>query len=540
LWLAGGLALLAAVPGRAGPAEGPDALAARIDHHVATAWAKAGVTPAPLADDGEFVRRVYLDLAGRIPHVSEVRKFLDDKRPDKRARLVGQLLDGPRYVTHFTNVWRSLLLPEATTSVQTRFVVPGFESWLRKQLVQNARYDAMVRDLLTAAVGQQSMQNLYGQGGQGEPTPIAFYLAKEIKPENLAAATSRLFLGIKLECAQCHNHPFADWKRDQFWSYAAFFAGLQAQRQGDFAQPGREIPDRREVTIPGTEKVVQAAFPDGKAPKWKFKASSRQTLAEWMTAKDNPYFARAAVNRLWAHFLGTGLIDPVDEMVGSEHSPSHPELLDELAREFAAHDFDLKFLIRAITASKAYQLTSAGKGESEPSQFARMPLRGLSPEQLFDSVAAATGYQEQGSGLPPGVVVFGNNGSPRADFLNRFANQSEKATEVQTSILQALSLMNGRLTASATDLKNSETLAGVLDSPFMDTKARVEALYLAALSRKPKAKELDRLVRYVESGGAAADEAPAASDAEKETRYNNALADVFWVLLNSGEFFLNH
>jgi hypothetical protein len=540
-WLAGGLALLAAAGGRAGPADGPEALAARIDRHLAAGWAKAGVTPAPVADDAEFVRRVYLDLAGRVPSVAEARQFLDDRRPDKRARLVEKLLGGPRYVTHFVNVWRSLLLPEATSSFQTRFLVPGFEAWLRKQLARNAPYDAMVRDLLTAPVGQQSMQNIYGQGGQGEPTPIAFYLAKEVKPENLAAATSRVFLGFKLECAQCHNHPFADWKRDQFWGYAAFFAGLQAQRQGDFAQPGREIPDRREVKIPGTDKVVQASFPDGKAPAWKAKANTRQTLAEWMTARDNPYFARAAANRLWAYFLGTGLIDPVDEMFGSEHSASHPELLDELARELAAHDFDLKFLIRAITASKAYQLTSAGKGEVEAQHFARMPLRGLSPEQLYDSVATATGYRENSPGLPPGVVVkFGNNGSARDEFLTRFANQSEKATEVQTSILQALSLMNGRLVASATDLKNSETLAGVLDSPFMDTRARVEALYLAALSRKPKPKELDRLVRFVEAGGAAADEAAPETDAGKEARYNSALADVFWALLNSGEFFLNH
>jgi hypothetical protein len=540
-WLAGGLALLAAAPGWAGPADGPAALAARIDHHIAAGWAKARVTPAAEADDAEFVRRVYLDLAGRIPHVTEVRDFLNDKAPDKRARLIERLLDGPRYVTHFVNVWRSLLLPEAGANIQTRILAPGFEAWLRQQLVRNARYDAMARELLTAPIGPQSMQNIYARGGQGEPTPLAFYLAKEVKPENLAAATSRVFLGIKLECAQCHNHPFADWKRDQFWGYAAFFAGLQAQRQGDFAQPAREIADRREVTIPGTEKVVQASFPDGTAPKWKPKAGARQTLADWMTAKDNPYFARAAVNRVWAYLLGTGLIDPVDEMVGSEHSPSHPELLDELARAFAEHDFDLKFLIRAITASKAYQLTSLSKGEAEPHLFARMPLRGLSPEQLYDSVAVATGYREAGNGLPPGAFVkFGNNGSARDEFLTRFANQSEKATEVQTSILQALSLMNGRLTAAATDLRNSETLAAVIDSPFMDTQARVEALYLAVLSRKPKAKELDRLVKYVEGGGAAADEAEPSTDAEKETRYNNALADVFWALLNSGEFFLNH
>src|SRR5262249_4367086 len=157
---------------------------------------------------------------------------------------------------------------------------------------------------------------------------------------------SRLFLGVKLECAQCHNHPFASWKRDQFWTYAAFFAGLQARQQGNFFLPAPERPDKRELTVPGTERVVKARFLAGSEPKWQDGVAARATLAGWMTAKDNPYFARAAVNRMWAYFFGTGLVDPVDEMVGTEHVASHPELLDEMARQFAAHDFDLKFLIR--------------------------------------------------------------------------------------------------------------------------------------------------------------------------------------------------
>jgi hypothetical protein len=520
------------------PALDAAATAARIDQLVAARWKDARAQPAERADDAEFVRRVYLDLAGRIPSVAEARQFLDDKRADKRRLLVDRLLDGPRYVTHFAQVWRALMLPEVSSNLQARFLAPGFEAWLRKQLTKNAGYDAMVREMLTLPLEPQNGRNavFFGQQ-QGEPTPIAFYLAKEVKAENLAAATARLFMGVKLECAQCHNHPFADWKREQFWGLAAFFAGVQRQTNGDFSFPTRELADRREMTIPGTERVVQASFIDGSEPQWKFRVSARVTLADWLTRADNPYFARAAVNRMWAYFFGTGLVDPVDEMIGAEHVSSNPELLDELARQFAAHKFDLKFLIRAITSSRAYQLSSAAthRSQDDPHLFARMPLRGLTAEQLYDSIAQATGYQENSSN--PNVFFFGNQ-TPRSEFLSKFATQTEKSTDVQTSILQALSLMNGSLTSRATTLESSVTLASLADAPFMDTAERIETLYLSTLSRKPRPTELSRLVRYVDGGGSA--EGPPASSVEKEKRYNQALADVFWALLNSGEFFLNH
>jgi hypothetical protein len=259
--LVGGCLLLAA--GRAwgaGPAPLDDkALAGRIDHHINAGLAAAKVEPAPGADDAEFVRRAYLDLVGRIPSVAEVRTFLDDKAPDKRRRLVGQLLEGPRYVTHFARVWRALLLPEANTNFQVRFQAPAFEAWLRKRIAANDGYDALVRQLLTMPIGQGPQGRFPGNNAD---TPVAFYMAKEVKPENLAAATSRLFLGFRLECAQCHNHPFASWKRDQFWGFAAFFAGVQRQGNADFAFPSRELADRREITIPGTERVVQATIPE--------------------------------------------------------------------------------------------------------------------------------------------------------------------------------------------------------------------------------------------------------------------------------------
>ncbi|HKI33073.1 MAG TPA: DUF1549 and DUF1553 domain-containing protein [Gemmataceae bacterium] len=501
------------------------ALAERIDRYLALRWERDQVTPAALADDSEFLRRVYLDLVGRIPLTSEVRRFLKDSSPDKRPRLIETLLKEQSYATHMTHVWRALLLPETDSNDQLRYLQPGLETWLRKQFAENAGYDKIVRQIVTLPFGNSpnGMQAYYQEmNDQSTGSPVAFYMAKEGKPENLAATTARLFLGARLECAQCHDHPFARWKREQFWGLASFFAGLQRQR-GDFYGPITELSDRREMTIPGTDRVVQANFLDGSEPRWKYKVGSRVTLADWMTSPDNPYFARAAANRLWAHFFGTGIVEPVDDF-NDENKPSHPELLDDMAREFAAHDFDLKFLIRAITSTKAYQLTSAASDPSQesPRQFARMAVKGLTPEQLYDSLVNATGYRD----MTPANQRIYDMQSPRAVFVSKFSTQ-EKRTEYQTSIPQALALMNSQLIADVTSLQRSELLGAVAESPFLETPDKVEALFLAALSRKPRAEEAERLVKYVNDGGATKDK-------------KKALADVFWALLNSPEFILNH
>jgi hypothetical protein len=476
------------------------ALAARIDQLIAARWAAEAIQPAPLTDDAEFVRRAYLDLTGRIPSVAQIRRFLKDQTPDKRRRLIDELTAGGPYVQHFTHVWRAVLLPDNVANADNG----SFEGWLRKQLAENTSYDEMVRAIIRP-------------GG-----PRSFYQARENKPENLAAATSRLFLGIKLECAQCHRHPFARWTREQFWSQAAFFSRLPQPRQAGEPVRVQPRPDGRQIKIPGMDKVVQARFLDGTEPQWKDGMDPQATLAEWVTAADNRYFARAAVNRLWALFFGIGLVDPVDDL--REQNPaSHPELLDELAREFAAHRFDLKFLIRAITNSQTYQRTSrlTHATQEDPRRFARMPLRGLTAEQLFDSVAQATGYQEAG-----GNRGQGGASRTRAAFLTKFANPGDKSTEFRLSILQALSLMNGKLVAEATDLEESHTLAAVIDAPFMDTAQRIDTLYLATLGRLPASEEAARLIKYV--------------DSSSDSGSRQALADVFWALLNSGEFILNH
>ncbi|MBI3823912.1 MAG: DUF1553 domain-containing protein [Planctomycetes bacterium] len=513
----------------------PAALAGRIDELLEKDWKAKGIQPAPLADDAEFLRRVYLDLAGRIPAAFEVRDFLASKHADKRQRVIDRLLDDPLYVNHLGTTWRSILMPPSNNP--QAFYAAGFKAWLDRQVKENTPYDQLVRELLTAPV-------VLGANVRGAPpvnfnaaSPVGFFIANELKPENVAASASRIFLGVKLECAQCHDHPFAKWKRDQFWQYAAFFSTMMQSPERDGRTPNKPGLGK-EIRVPGTERTVQAKFLDGKKPEWQAGVESRAILADWMTSPQNPYFARTAVNRLWAHCFGPGIIDPVDDEPSEDSPISHPQLLGELTEQFIAHKYDLKFVLRAIVSSQAYQRTSAvsHKSQLEARTFARMPLKGLTPEQLFDSLAQATGYMEAGVVGPTGRGDPGN--SPRAEFLNRFAGQ-HKRVENQTSILQALMFMNGKFIGDATMvspassdfrgkiLDRGQTLSAVTEFPGWNTDQRIDALFLASLSRLPRAEERERFSAYVDRGGATKDR-------------KQALGDVFLVLLNSSEFSVNH
>lgn len=494
-------------------------LAGRIDEAIAAKWRAAGLTPAGLADDPTFLRRASLDLAGRIPAAAEVRRFLADRAANKRRQAIDRLLQSPGYVSQQTNIWVGLLLPLEGNDFQERFLVTGMESWLRNQFAENISYDRMVRELLTVAMPSSGNR----RGPEPLPSvrqsasPLAFYQAKQGKPEELAAGMTRLFLGVRLECAQCHNHPFARWTREQFWNQAAFFAGIRSR--GDIFGPLSEIADRRELLIPGTSRVAQARFLDGGEPRWKFKVGARTTLADWVTAKNNPYFARAAVNRLWSQFFGVGLIEPVDDF-RDDNPPSHPELLDELARQFVDHGFDYQYIIKAIALSKTYQLGSRYDGPApDPRLFARMPVRGLTPEQLYASFVQATGYRDP---YPANQRRFIPN-SFQNQFRSRFRAQ-QKPAEYQVALTQALLMMNHKDIADLTHPDRGETLAAVVHAPFMTETDKIEALYLAALSRPPRPEESSRMRLLV----------------ERNANRGQALADVFWSLLNSSEFMFNH
>ena len=500
--------LMTSGPGSAGgapPVLDAQALATRIDKLIDRHLAQEGIPPAPPADDAEFFRRLSLDLNGRIPSLTQLADFLDDTRPDKRRLWIDELLDGPDnaplYVQHFTRFWRRQLL--AQTPAQPDTVVAPLEGWLNAQVKANTPYDRLVRGLLTDA------------------DAAGFYLANENKPENLASRTSRLLLGVKLECAQCHDdRSGGNWKRTQFWEFAAFFAGLR-QDQGGAAvlvAPREQKPGPARIQVGELNLWVEPRFPDGGKPDWRKSLTPRQALAGWITRGDNPWFARAAVNRLWHAFLGVGLVDPVDGLGSEDNPPSHPELLNELARQLVAHEFDLKYLLRAITGSRTYQRSGrqTHPGQAEPRRFARAAGRALTPEQLYDSLVLATGYRPE--------PAKGGAPSPRAAFLAPFDDPNSQPLDFQASIQQALMMMNGKLTEEATRSPRSTTVAAVIESKRVRPLARrIEDLFLVTLSRKPRPEEARRLLDYAATG---------------DTK--EALRDIFWSLLNSTEFILNH
>ncbi len=500
--------------------------ASEIDQLFSTAWHNNHVEPASAATDEEFVRRLYLDLAGRIPAASETREFLTSKSETKRTELVEQLLDGPAFVRHFTIIWRNALIPEAFNEPGTRGLVPGFEAWLWKQFSQDTPYNEIVKELITTQIDFGNNQPGLLQSAN---SPSAFFIVRQLQPENLATGTSRAFLGVRLDCAQCHDHPFDKWKRDQFWSMAAFYSGFQQPDNADPDNPAmmnvREEADAHSIKVPSTGNVVNAKFLTGTEPDWKDKPKPREVLANWITADDNPWFAMMAVNRLWAQFLGQGIVQPVDDF-SDNNPPSHPEVLNLLAKQFVAHNYDLKFLVRTITATRVYQTTSrqTHESQSDPNQFARAALRGLTPEQFFDSLAEAVGYYQPYRTDNPFVI---DGDTPRGRFLELFRDENESPLMKETTILQALAMMNGEFIDDATTLDNSQTLRAIADFPLMTNDEKLDTLFLAAFSRRPAESELATFSKFIADGGTMGDP-------------KSAMADVFWAMLNSSEFLLNH
>ena len=526
------------------------ALSKRIDEHLAKAWKKAKVTPAPKAEDHVFFRRLNLDLSGRIPDLLDITDFIDNQKADKRWMWVDQLLDGRDHSRHFGNVWRNIALGYQTNQ-QFQFLMPQFENWMKEKVEKNVGLDKMVNQLL---MSQNGNQNMGFNGQQQGSSPQLFFLANENKAENLAGATSRVFLGVKIECAQCHAHPFAKWSKEQFWEFAAFYS----QPPQNIRQvPGKVQPQPmpnfqagREILIPGTEKVVKAKFLNGAEPKWDVLNNSRKTLADWVTAPQNPYFAKAMADHVWSYLMGVGLLEPI--MEPSDDIPmTHPELLNDLAKGLIDNNFDAKFLIRAIVHTDAYQRSSGGKKLADKEDyhlFVRMPIRAMSPEQVFDSVVFAT--TNPTSDLrkqllaPSNPQQFGNPNqlqSPRAQFMLKYTTQ-DRRHEPQTSILQALFLMNGKFMTERTKVENNEDLLTLANQKTPHEK-RIYSLYMMVLSRPPRASETARLLPYLEKGGAIGYGPGGETKLDNETRVRilgDALSDVYWALLNSSEFALNH
>lgn len=519
------------------PASKPDpadTIAALIDRHLSADWAARGIKPAAMTDDAEFVRRVYLDLIGRAPKAPESRDFIDDPNPNKRAELVERLLTLPGHAGHFAAVTRAAWLPQTMSNFQIANAGFQFENWLRIRYRENTPADEVVRRILTVPlqVNAQNPMFRFVQPMGNDPennSLVGFYQANEAKAENLGAAVSRLFVGVRLECAQCHDHPFAKYTREQFWEFAAFFAELNSLpvNRPNFVGPIQPQGTKNRITIANTTKQVVARFFDGSSPDWSDERSPRQELATWLTSAKNPFFAQNMANRMWAHFFGIGILDPIDEP-GDNNLPSHPELLEALGKAFVDAKFDNRALIRGITRSQAYQLSSkmTHPSQADNRRFARMSLKGLTPAQLFDSMVAATGHREPGFMRQNQFAFNQQPNNPRSAFLNRFST-NEKVTEANTTILQALMLMNGQFVTDVTSIEKGEVLGAIIDVPGWETKQRITALFLTTFARNPTPEELEKFTSYVDRGGATGDK-------------KKALADVFWVLLNSPEFLFNH
>jgi hypothetical protein len=496
-------------------------LAEWIDARFAQEYQRAAAKPADTVDDATFLRRVFLDLQGRIPTVAELRDFLGDdssyKRPDYVERLLNETKQPERFAQrsadHLARVWRRMMIPASAPGATT---ATQLDPWLARQFATNTPYDQFARKLLTVTPRAPMRGLLTPRQPETTPDPDAaagiFQQAIGATPENLTAAYVRVFLGVRLNCAQCHDHPLADWKRDDFWGIAAMFSGGTGKQPQ--AVPAPKIkPATESVTY--AAKLLWAESPVKEIPADK---SPREFLADWMVSSQNPNFAATAVNRTWQYLCGRGLAGGVDDL--DRVSPPERKVLDDLSKLFVQSGFDLRWLIAGICRSKVYQQSVAKEG-AEQDTFVHRPLKTLLPEQVFDSL-------EQALALP---VARADNGprfnGEREQFVARLNEAAaETPTDYKGGIPQALMLMNGRLTADATSLENSRTLRAVVQAPFLGNQERLETLYMASLSRKPRKEEMEVLLKHIESKEAEADR-------------QQAFAEVFWGLLNSPEFVLS-
>lgn len=514
-----------------------DVLISFINEQIRQGWADNEVEPSEVANDAEWVRRVYLDIAGHVPPMEVVDAFLADKDKAKRSKLVDKLLDDPAYVRHWTTVWTNLAIGQQTPQRVSR---KGMQKFLREAFTKNRPWNEVVVDIVSA------------EGHFEENGAVNYMLAQMQMPDDgvqATAKTTRLFMGMQIQCTQCHNHPFNDWKQNQFWEFNTFFRQLRKEEHQKYdMKTGRnefsyaELK-RRDNLDPNVfferrNGLTETAFPkffgeevdvsqkdtDG------WDVNRRSQLAKLMIEGDKPLVALAMVNRMWGQFFGYGFTKPVDDM-GPHNPPSHPELLDRLAVEFVKSRYDVKQLVRWICNSEAYNLTSQATKSNEEKDnpgagttalFSHMYLKSMSAEQLYDSLIVATNAHKSGRSS------WEQTEQKRQQWLQQFViafgtDEGDEATTFNGSIPQALMMMNGELIKDAITASKGSYLNTILAETPQD-KDRVRKLYLAALSRTPTAKEIQ------------ASQAMMKFSRERLDAYQ----DMFWALLNSNEFIFIH
>jgi hypothetical protein len=496
------------------------AIAALIDREINRRLEKDGVKASALSDDAEFIRRAYLDLIGVIPPAERVREFLASRDAEKRARLVDALLASPQFGRHMAAIWEQLLLTRGSDN--RKLPQQPLVEWLTRNFNENRPWDKVTSELLISS------------GTQDQNGAVTFFLFND-SPNKVTDTVSKVFLGVQLQCAQCHNHPFTSWKQDDYWATAAFFLKVKPSTNPKAAQK-KGIPVSISETavkgkgkkkgLPESARIVPPRFLQGERPRMNPNQPYRPIFTAWLTAPENPFFARATVNRMWFHFFGRGLVNPVDDMHDGNPA-SHPELLAALAEQFKQNDYDLKHLIRGICASQAYQRTSrpCPGNEEDVELFSHMAIKALAPEQLYDSLTAVVGDRGRGAGafgVKKNVAKGkGQPRTPREQFITFFrTTEDPDPTEYGGGIPQALRLMNSPLTG----VNNAKLLNESLEAGKTPEQI-IEHLYLGTLARRPSADELQRLTAYVRRNA-------------RQPRV--VYGDILWAILNSSEFTLNH
>jgi hypothetical protein len=520
---------------------------AEINRLIEAVWQENGLTPSPPATDEEWCRRTYLDVIGRIPTVEELEAFLKDRSADRRRALVDRLLLSDEstieLARNWTTIWTNLLIGRTGGTQQNSLISrDGMQKYLRDCIANNKPYDEMVRELITATGSTQP--------GQSDFNGATNFLIDKVNEENAAqatAATSRLFLGLQVQCTQCHDHPFNQWKQRKYWEMNAFFRQLRAVPDGVPGQMNRSArladqdyngesgnPDEADLFYELRNGLVKVAFPvfvDGTTISKNGRldvVNRREELARMVV--ESPYLATAAVNRMWSHFLGYGFTSPVDDM-GPHNPASHPQLLDYLAEEFRASGYDSRQLIRWIVLSRPYGLASrpsSNNDQDDPQlgnapKFSRFYLRQMRAEELYESLLVATGVaQSQGS--------FEEQERRKNLWLQQFAqafgtDEGDETTSFNGTIPQVLMMFNGEMVREATGGTGQTWLEQLINDPQIDDEDKVHRLFLAGLSRRATGAELTmaRQLFIARQGDA-----------------RQAMQDLWWAILNSNEFILNH
>ncbi|HKI18701.1 MAG TPA: DUF1549 and DUF1553 domain-containing protein, partial [Isosphaeraceae bacterium] len=484
-----------------------------IDRHVWNKLERLGVPPSGLADDGVFLRRAFLDTIGTLPTVTEARDFLRDRSPAKRARLIDALLERPEYADYWALRWSDLLRVDRDAVTAQGAV--AISRWLRRKFAENTPYDHFVRAVITA------------RGDTSAEGPAALYKALDT-PEVMARSLSQVFLGVRIECAQCHHHPSERWDQDDYFALAGFFTGVQRK---PLPGGGEAIVTRAgtDLNHPRTGKPVPARALGASPADFSTTADRRIVLADWMTADENPYLARGIANRLWAHYFGRGLVEPMDDLRATNPATNEP-LLDDLAKHLRDLKYDLKAFTRTLLNSRAYQLSSSTNPENAGDQqnFSHALARTLPAEVLLDAISQATGVPEKFNGWPAGVraIQVWDNRMP-SYFFQIFgrpvrASVCECERSGEPSIAQALHLINSPELMSK--VRHRDGLARRLAGSEKSPAEVVDELYLGTLSRFPTEKERATMLDAF---------------ADQSEGRRAAVEDVLWTLLNSKQFLYN-